>query len=508
LPRPHAREVKRIWCKKITLDRFVIEPASQVIAPYAARLTLGHVVIRHLVTACPFWAFPPWTLGRFRAAFFLPLRAFCNLRSRQGKRLPHILTHHHQSSFGETIMRKPALPLAGLLLLSALPAQGEALPEGVGKALVQSSCSGCHGLERIIASRYSERDWETILHMMKNVGAPLPDDALPEVAAYLARNFPEKPAPHGGTSAGPAEISFKEWALPTPGSHPHDPLASLDGTIWYTGQMDNTLGRIEPSSGRITEFHPDTPNSGPHGLVADREGNIWFTANFAGYIGKLDVSTGKVTEYKMPDARARDPHTLLFDQAGMLWFTVQGASMVGRLDPKSGEIKLVSPPTPNASPYGMVITSKGVPYFCEFGANKLASIDPATLAIHEYPLPHAATRPRRIAITPDDIIWYTDYARGNLGRFDPESGRVSEYSSPGGSRSEPYGIAVAKGAVWYSESGVQPNTLVRFDPASEEFQTWAIPAGGGVVRNMMATHDGNIVLAESGVDRVALVEIK
>jgi virginiamycin B lyase len=62
--------------------------------------------------------------------------------------------------------------------------------------------------------------------------------------------------------------------------------------------------------------------------------------------------------------------------------------------------------------------------------------------------------------------------------------------------------------VWYSESGVQPNTLVRFDPASEEFQTWAIPAGGGVVRNMMATHDGNIVLAESGVDRVALVEIK
>ena len=96
-------------------------------------------------------------------------------------------------------------------------------------------------------------------------------------------------APHGRTSAGPAEISFKEWALPTPGSHPHDPLASLDGTIWYTGQMDNTLGRIEPSSGRITEFHPDTPNSGPHGLVADSEGNIWFTANFAGYIGKLRV---------------------------------------------------------------------------------------------------------------------------------------------------------------------------------------------------------------------------
>jgi virginiamycin B lyase len=156
----------------------------------------------------------------------------------------------------------------------------------------------------------------------------------------------------------------------------------------------------------------------------------------------------------------------------------------------------------------MVITSKGTPYFCEFGANKVASIDPATMAIREYALPQTEARPRRIAVTPNDIIWYTDYARGYLGRFDPETGGVKEYASPGGPQSQPYGIAIAKGAVWYSESGVRPNTLVRFDPVSEKFQTWIIPSGGGVVRNMTTDHDGNIVIAESGVDRVALVEIK
>ena len=134
--------------------------------------------------------------------------------------------------------------------------------------------------------------------------------------------------------------------------------------------------------------------------------------------------------------------------------------------------------------------------------------DPATLAIHEYALPHRDSRPRRLAITADDVIWYTDYSRGFLGRFDPASGRVSEFPSPGGARSQPYGITVAKGAIWYSESGVRPNTLVRFDPSTGEFQTWTIPSGGGVVRNMMTTHDGNIVIAESGVDTVALVEIK
>jgi hypothetical protein len=41
------------------------------------------------------------------------------------------------------------------------------------------------------------------------------------------------------------------WVLPTPGSRPHDPLATLDGSIWYTGQMANVLGRIDPTSGHI-----------------------------------------------------------------------------------------------------------------------------------------------------------------------------------------------------------------------------------------------------------------
>ena len=123
-------------------------------------------------------------------------------------------------------------------------------------------------------------------------------------------------------------------------------------------------------------------------------------------------------------------------------------------------------------------------------------------------LPDPAARPRRLGLTSDDVVWYTDYPRGYLGRFDPETGQVREWPSPGGRQSEPYGIAVIDDVIWYSESGVRPNTLVRFDPTTERFQTWTIPSGGGVVRNMMKTADGNLVMAESGVNRVALVEIQ
>ena len=84
---------------------------------------------------------------------------------------------------------------------------------------------------------------------------------------------------------------------------------------------------------------------------------------------------------------------------------------------------------------------------------------------------------------------------------------MQEWPSPGGRHSEPYGIAYADGALWYSESAVRPNTLVRFDPQTAQFQAWIIPAGGGVVRNMMRTADGNLMLAESGLNRVALLHI-
>ena len=95
-----------------------------------------------------------------------------------------------------------------------------------------------------------------------------------------------------------------------------------------------------------------------------------------------------------------------------------------------------------------------------------------------------------------------------MGRFDPKTGEAREWPSPGGRESGPYAIAVLDDIVWYSETGVTPNTLVRFDPKSETFQTWPIPSGRGVVRNMMATRDGHLVLACSGVDRIALVEVK
>jgi virginiamycin B lyase len=417
-------------------------------------------------------------------------------------------------------MRKALCSSVTALLVSAAamvgaqaPAQGGrggaqvTLPEGAGKELVQTTCSKCHGLNLVTNSGgYNQRDWGQLIDSMLT----LPGGERDTITSYLEKSFPDKGRPGPVIVEGKARVEIKEWVVPSLGSRPHDPLAAHDGTLWWTGQWANVLGRLDMKTGAMKEFplKLKTAGSGPHGLTEDKDGNIWYTGNSKALVGKLNPKTGEVTEYPMPDPAARDPHTPLFDSKGMLWFTVQQANMVGRLNPANGDIKLVTMPTPRSLPYGMVFDSKGVPFIVLFGTNKVASLDPETMVVKEYPLPNAASRPRRIAITGDDIIWYADYSRGYLGRLDPKSGAVKEWLSPSGEKSQPYGIATYKGIVWYNESAVRPNTLVRFDPATEKFQTWIIPSGGGVIRNMMATRDGDLVIACSGVNRVGFVDVK
>jgi virginiamycin B lyase len=403
-------------------------------------------------------------------------------------------------------MTRSTLVIAAAILYAATPARGQdtrpapavkaaeqyVLPDGNAKQTIEAMCVGCHDLRRVVRSNYSPEEWRNVVNMMVSAGTPLSPAQKDMITAYLIKNFPGKPKPAPAIIAGTVQVSFKEWQVPTLGSRPHDPLATPDGAIWYTGQMANVIGRLDPATGTIKEYPIKTPFSGAHGLTYDKDGFIWFAANFAGYIGKLDPKTGDIAEYKMPDPAARDPHTPLFDKDGILWFTLQNANMVGRLDPKTGDIRLVTMPTPRSQPYGVVFTADGETIFFDmFGTNKIASIDRKTMAIKEYTLPDEGSRPRRIAITSDDIIWYGDY------------------SPPGGNRTQPYAITALDDVIWYVESGVTPNALVRFDPKTERFQTWTIPSGGGVVRNMMPTPDGHhLALACSAVNGLALVEIK
>jgi virginiamycin B lyase len=403
-------------------------------------------------------------------------------------------------------IRHPTLVTAALLFAGGSAWAQASLPPGPGRDMVAARCYACHSFEARVGNGYTPEGWDTVLRMMRNQGAPLTDADVAQIRPYLVANFPEKNKVPAVVVPGPLQVTMQSFQVATPGSRPHDPLATRDGALWYTGQMVNVLGRVDPRTGQVREFPLRSAHSGPHGLVEDRQGNIWYTGNAGALVGRLDPRSGTVTEYRMPEGKG-DPHTLAFDRDGKLWFTLQNANQVGRLDPRTGELKFLTMPTAGARPYGMALDPRGMLFVVEFGTNGVAQINPSTMAVREYKLPDAGARPRRIAITPDNKVWYTDYARGMLGRLDPASGEVKEWPSPSGAGSAPYGISAIGDTLWYSESEASPNTVVRFDPGSEKFQSWAIPGGGNIVRNTSVTTEGNLVLANSLANTVTLVTI-
>ncbi|GAB4392669.1 MAG: hypothetical protein Tsb0032_09160 [Kiloniellaceae bacterium] len=412
-------------------------------------------------------------------------------------------------------MPKPLIPclLTAIGLTTALgvggPSQAQSLPDGDGRDLVESVCTGCHNTNQITrSSGYTQAQWLELTGTMIDLsGDPELRDGI---TGYLATHFP----PSGNRAAtlvpGSHTIAFKEWVVPTLGQRSRDPIEAPDGTIWWTGQWGNLIGKIDPATGEMTEY--DLPEGTyPHSVTLDAEGKVWYTGNKNGTVGYLNPATEEITVYEMPDPAARDPHTAIFDDQGIYWFTLQHSNMIGRLDPASGDIKLVSPPTPGSKPYGIKIDKDGTLWVACNGSACLLKIDPETMAITEVKLPTPSTTVRRLDIAGDGMIWYVNSGQGKLGRYDPATGAITEWDSPSGPKSHPYAIAVVDGIVWYNESGVRPDPLVRFDPATETFQSWPIPSGGvhaGIIRHMRATGDGNLLIHQSSTNRIIRVDVK
>jgi virginiamycin B lyase len=126
-------------------------------------------------------------------------------------------------------------------------------PDGPGKQTVIGVCGSCHDLVRLTAG-YTPEGWLSVTAMMRNFGAPVPAEEWDTVRAYLIRSFAERPRPEARLLSGPAQVFIMQWPLPTPGSRPHDPMVAHDGAIWWTGQLANKLGRLDPQSGQMREY--------------------------------------------------------------------------------------------------------------------------------------------------------------------------------------------------------------------------------------------------------------
>lgn len=278
---------------------------------------------------------------------------------------------------------------------------------------------------------------------------------------------------------------IQEWQVPWARTRPRDPFVAPDGRVWFSGQLGNYLAVFDPAS---EDFERVELESGtyPNGVAVDEAGMVWYAGNRNARIGRLDPQNGEITTFPIRNPAVRDPHTLALDGWGQLWFTAPESNRIGRLDTSNGELELIWVPTSNARPYDIKLDGRGRPWVALFGTNKLARVDPVTLDLAEVTLPRPRARARRLEVADNGDVWYLDFAGGVVGRYRPSSESFDEWPIPGEGRARPYGAALdGEGRLWLADQGGRAMRLLSFDTKGERFlHDLALPSPSGAVRNL------------------------
>ncbi len=318
--------------------------------------------------------------------------------------------------------------------------------------------------------------------------------ALPFAAYAGGSNYGITPGAHPNLAG-----KVSEWPVPTP-RFARDPAVAPDGSIYIAVMAGNKVARFDPKTQSFKEW--DLPGGHrPHGLLVDKHGMVWTTGNGNGTIGKLDPVSGKMTEFKTPSGGG-GPHTLVItDDQRAIWFTMQSGNKVASLDTRTGAIKEYPS---SGGPYGLALDKAGNVWFCRMGDNKMGKLDPNTGQMAEVDT-GGGSRPRRVATAPDGMLWITFYGNGKLAKLDPSAMKVVKtYPLPAGD-SGPYAVTVdGGGMVWANE--ISTDTVVRFDPKTEQMRVVQLPSKNVGIRKMVTDASGRLWYMGSHNGRLGVVE--
>ena len=285
-----------------------------------------------------------------------------------------------------------------------------------------------------------------------------------------------------------------------PGARSRDVALAPDGTVWYCGQRDGTLTRLDPSDGAL---HPVSLGEGaaPHGVVWGPDGAFWVTEGGQNAIARLDPDGDKVDLIPLPSDFARaNLNTGVFDNDGTYWFTGQNG-VYGRVDPASGRIEAW--PSPGGrGPYGITVTPQGEVWYASLAGSHIAHVDRESGAARVVKPPTAGQGARRVWADSRGRLWVSEWNSGQVSVHDPAEGTWRQWKLPG-ERPRAYSVYVdERDKVWLTDFGA--NAIVLFDPETESFTSFPSDRANANVRQM-AGRPGEAWGGESGVDRLVMI---
>lgn len=383
------------------------------------------------------------------------------------------------------------------------------------KASVQG-CTHCHTLERIVRSHHDADEFMDVLERMSHhtpesfplmvqpdgpgrigAGEMGGDQAAQQranrekQAHYLASlnlsaveqwPYPLKIAPRPTGSA--TQVVITEYDLPKRTRQPHDVIVDKEGTVWYASFGEPVLGKLDPKTGKTTEYpipvlKPGHIN-GNLDLELDEDQNIWIAMTFQAGIAKFDRKTAEFRIYKLPPDMDGDYREFTFVAAnhskvdGKVWINDSGTYTILRLDVNTGKFEVFEPfPQPRPNIYEVTSDAQNDAVFNVMGRQDIGMVDAKTGKVSIYPLPTQRSAPRRGTVDEQGRLWFGENRANKIGMFDTKTHEVQEWAVPVPFYM-PYDVTADKyGDAWavteFSDS------VLRFDPKTGVFTNYLMP---------------------------------
>jgi streptogramin lyase len=383
------------------------------------------------------------------------------------------------------------------------------------------NCVGCHTLDRPLRSKYSADDFLTMVlpRMQGYVNQSIP--AHPQLrraerlmeergdqrvqvyrgaAEYLASvnlsshskwdfEWKIQPRPTGAAT----RVIYTEYDLPRETIEPHDVIVDRSGLVWYSSFGEQNLGRLDPRTGKVTEFpikeHKPGFPTGLLGLRSDQEGNLWFGNMYQATIAKFDPKSETFKFWPLEGEGNFDaaqinmvsPQSSGVD--GKVWAQNNGFAGVHRLDIASGKIETFEPfkgvPGPH-NVYDVVPDSGNNVYFTDFRQRHIGRIDAKTGAVKLYEVPTPNSAPRRGSMDAQDRLWFGEYRGDRIGMFDTKTEQFREWQvAP--KWSAPYDVTTDKnGEAW--TGSMLSDQVTRLNPATGAAINYLLPRSTNIRR--------------------------
>lgn len=373
-------------------------------------------------------------------------------------------------------------------------------------------CTTCHTLERVVRSSHNTDELIQVMKRMssyspgsqpmlpqKRVVAPEANgngERFRKTAEYLSTlnlsavshwEYPLKT--FSRTTGRGTHVIITEYDLPRRVSQPHDVILDSKGMVWYGDFGQQYIGKLDPKTGKATEYTvPELKHGAPLGnldLEFDKDGYLWTGLMLQGGIAKFDPKTEKFQFFPLPpeinsdvaqQAMVMPAH---YDIDGKVWMNNVGIQGIHRLDLKSGKFETFQPYKKLAGDgrthtvYGIAADSQNNLYFLDFRDESIGRVDARNGETKLLRTPTRGSRPRRGHMDSQDRLWFAEFEGNKIAMFDTKTERFQEWAAPT-PFSAPYDVVLDKnGEVW--AGGMSSDRIMRLDTKSGKIVEYALP---------------------------------